>query len=799
MKTPYIISIAVLGVLVASGLFTLNSEGDLLPDDTPFGFDNDYWYDMGDRVSHTQIDISVEQAVSQVGADAGIEVLIQFYPPLTGSDILAAEEAGLEVLHQMNALPAIFARGNLRSIEEIARYPRTFWIENNTIMDLFMEKTTSTINASKVWDTPIIDSVSIEHPAIDGTGVTAVVLDSGIDAGHPDLDYGEKTVKNYKSDSDFVWREVENADTSSGHGTHCAGTVAGNGDASGGARAGVAKDAKLIGLSTGEAVSIFNAVGGMEWVYEHSRPGHTYEWDDPIRVVSNSWGPSPGDYNPEDSISIISQKITFENNVVVVFAASNSGGDGTEIETNPYGNVPSNIAVAAFARDGSGVASFSSRGQLGIETTYPDVGAPGVGIWSTAARRTFISMSTKTGGDLSEIDPYYFAISGTSMATPHIAGVVALLFEAYPKLGMSHIYEDADEEKLANNWTGDERNLVHEVELILEASAKYVQPSDGEEPLASNYIPHVNSTGWNDAPFDFAQGYGIVQVDRAVGIALALKELRERDFDRDGSPDHPNACIRDAIAQYEGTMKMEQVTYETNSVYAAWNGEWSRFANQTSQPIPVNHDTSKLVYIPEGADTLTLDFSYDPWDTDGNRIASLYANIDWDGDGRADWTQSGEFFTDHRTSDVPVGGNSGRYWSVNVEGVGIDWSLGDRFRESQFKEVRTEFTVSVNLSFSQGEFDIPEQDPHAGVATWKPLETGSSGTFINMTRYIYDLREIHSLTEEEPAGGGGGGFNWWIILAVIAVIGAAVLGYMYYDKNKKYKEAIIKEENVEAP
>jgi serine protease AprX len=255
------------------------------------------------------------------------ELIVQFLPPIDEKDIDALDDAGLRMTGRMSALPAVFVRGDRDAVERISRYPDLFWIEFNSPMEYAMDGTTYVINATKTWSSVIVDSEGREYPDIQGEGVTAVVLDSGIDAGHPDLDYGSVVIKNYKSDSDLGWIEMENSDTSSGHGTHCAGTVAGNGDASGGARRGVAPRAKLIGLSTGEAVAILNALGALEWVYEHSKPGHTYEWEDPIRVVSNSWGPGPGDYDPEDSLSILTQKITFENNVIIVFAASNSGGD----------------------------------------------------------------------------------------------------------------------------------------------------------------------------------------------------------------------------------------------------------------------------------------------------------------------------------------------------------------------------------------------------------------------------------------------------------------------------------------
>lgn len=777
-------------MLLAGVLILKDASGVEGPDETPFGFTNEYWYEG--KGSFTDLDPSIEDAIRTTGPEVPMDVVIQFHPPLTSDDVKAAEDSGFEILRKMTALPAIFARGDRDAIERISRYSGTFWIEHDMEMDFLMEQTTTTINATKTWETPIIDALGKEYPAIDGRGITVVVLDSGVDAGHPDLDYGEKTIKNYKSDTDFAWREVENGDTSSGHGTHCAGTVAGNGDASGGARKGVAPGAKLIGLSTGEAVSIINALGGMEWVYEHSKPGHTYEWEDPIRVVSNSWGPSPGDYNPEDSVSIISQKITFENNVLVVFAASNSGGDGTDIQTNPYGNVPSNIAVAAIARDGSGVASFSSRGELGILTTYPDVGAPGVGIWSTAARRTMISVMTKqSAGGLSNIDPYYFAISGTSMATPHIAGVVALLLQAYPDLKMSEFYEEAEQEKLDAGWLNDTRNRVHEVELILEASADYIEPSDAGDPLAENYVPQNYSIGWNGQPFDFAQGFGLVKVDKAIAIALALKELRTRDFDRDGMPDYPDACVRAAIAQYEKTMLVRSKTYLTDRLYTAWDGEWSRFSNQTNSIIPMNHDTAKMVYIPEGAEKMEIRFTYDPWNTDDKRIASLFVSIDQTGDGNPDWVQTGDLITDARVSEITIGsGDWGNYWSFNVEGRGIDWDIGDRFRETQFKEVRAEFTISLNMTMSPGSNELGIQNPFASNAYWKPWipfdAAVTEGNQINISEYIYDLGMIEPIhqeevTEEEPMN-----LTWLWILLIIAIV--AVGGYLAYTKYYKKRK-----------
>ena len=96
----------------------------------------------------------------------------------------------------------------------------------------------------------------------------------------------------------------------------------------------------MVALGTGDGASIFAAEQGLEWTYEHSVPSQNpYH----IRVVSNSWG-TDGDYDPNGAIATITDRLTFENGVAVIFAASNSGGSGAEcggdLRTNVYANTP---------------------------------------------------------------------------------------------------------------------------------------------------------------------------------------------------------------------------------------------------------------------------------------------------------------------------------------------------------------------------------------------------------------------------------------------------------------------------
>jgi len=242
------------------------------------------------------------------------------------------------------------------------------------------------------------------HAGYTGTGARVAVLDTGVDPTHPDL------AGQIAETRDFT---VDGGDAADhfGHGTHVASTISGTGAASGGDRKGVAPGAQLVigkVLDDNGEGSDSTVISGMEWAATQAR------------VINMSLGGSePSDGT--DPLSLALDALSDRTGALFVVAAGNDGPvDGT---VSAPGAASRALTVGAV--DGTDtVAGFSSRGPLvNSHAAKPDLVAPGVEV--VAARAAGTTMGRP-------IDDRYVASSGTSMATPHVAGAAAVLAQRHP-------------------------------------------------------------------------------------------------------------------------------------------------------------------------------------------------------------------------------------------------------------------------------------------------------------------------------------------------------------------------------
>ncbi len=712
--------------------------------------------------------ISSEISIGSGYNDPSERFIVQFTSEPSRTELDNIRGLGYEIERTFHAVPALSVNGPFNGLDALSNIENVVFIERNDPVTTDMEKSTDVINATQVWASVVKTSEGIESP-IDGSGVTVCVVDTGIDAGHPDLDYTTKTILNVYDAGNGLWLEGENTDTNYGHGTHVAGTVAGNGDASAGSRRGVAPGANLIGITVSipeEVTSPYEDgyIQGLEWVYDHSRPGANPH---NIRVVTNSWHSTVTEYDPQSLLTQMIEKLSFENNVVSTWSAGNDGRDdpeGQELTTSGQGNTPVAIMVGAYERDGSAVTDFSSRGKVGANHTYPDVGAPGRSIWSASARRTIISGASYVGGNR---NPYYLAISGTSMSTPHVAGLVALLWQACPDMGISHLHEDYSGDD-PEGWYSNPLTRIHESEWILEASAKFLPPTEEHGNVGGD----TNSTGWWGKPVDYVQGYGIVDAKRAVGIALTLHRLRER------YPDS-NISVGDAIRSYDNYNISSMTLSNTTKAHASWSGEYSRYNDQSGNPLSLVNQT-KFVVVPKGAEEAEIILEYANIDVEEFKAGDLAFTVDTNGDGNPEHQSDLSFFgggVDRMDLSVEGGG----MLIFDIIGMGI--RIPRPLQELSYVELRVEYELSVVFTLSEGGYH--DELPRSAIYEEPTPSTERGGSYL-MESLCYDTTRAELVPGESIRIPESSEFPWWMLMAAVITFIALII-FLYSRKGKKDK------------
>ena len=273
--------------------------------------------------------------------------------------------------------------------------------------------------------------------ALKGAGVTVAVVDSGV-ALHPEIQTMVAAV-DFVGLYDPLFAPGGSVDPH-GHGTHVAGIIVGNGSHSDDAKfAGIAPEASLVslrvldGLGRGRSSDMLAA---LQWVLDHKN-----EYG--IRVLNLSLG-HPVFEAPEVDPLVQAVDALWDAGVVVVCAAGNSGRDGHGTVTSPC-NSRKVITVGAtndrqtLDLTDDTVATYSSRGPTRLSlVAKPDILAPGNRIISTRSAGSHLDLlypTNRVAGDSSQPDVFeHFELSGTSMASPFVAGAAVLMLEQDPSL-----------------------------------------------------------------------------------------------------------------------------------------------------------------------------------------------------------------------------------------------------------------------------------------------------------------------------------------------------------------------------
>ncbi|MFI5734335.1 S8 family peptidase [Kribbella sp. NPDC051587] len=333
---------------------------------------------------------------------------------------MASSVQAAKVLGQADAVPGVTPTAELSSLHAAAvDVPKAeagaFWASitagkasarsfQRSVAKVWLDRK---VTASLDQSVPMIGAPQAWAAGYTGKGVKVAVLDTGIDPNHPDLKGRVTASKNFTPDPDIV--------DGFGHGTHVASIITGSGAASGGKYKGVAPDVDLmVGKvldHTGSGLES-DVIAGMEWAAAQG-----------AKVINLSLGGDPYADDSQDPGAIAVDQLTASTGALFVIAAGNKGQAGASTVGSP-GVAEAALTVASVDKSDK-LAYYSSRGPLLSvnRVSKPDISGPGSDIVAARAAGT-------TMGD--PVDANYTSASGTSMATPHVAGAAAILLQEHP-------------------------------------------------------------------------------------------------------------------------------------------------------------------------------------------------------------------------------------------------------------------------------------------------------------------------------------------------------------------------------
>ena len=409
--------------------------------------------------------------------DGTLPLIIDFDHTPTPADVAMLErEVGYEHAWDLPLIDAVAGRLPHDMVLEATTLPGVVMLELDGLLEV------------QNGDAAVVHEVDLAQQATgyDGSGVTVAVIDTGIDGMHVGLD--DMDDDNSTDDPKIIgfYDPVNNPDKvngtevfpydDQGHGSHCAGTVAGTGAPSYD-HPGMAPGAFLVGvkvLDAGGSGSFAVVMAGMQWTVDYR-----YEFN--IRAASMSLG-GPGAIewtsSEEDSVNRMSNEMV-RAGITMLIAAGNSA---VSAQIGTPGSSEDAITVGALDKDTS-IAIYSSQGPTEEGRIKPNLAFVGSDVMSVAHN---------TGDG-------YVAFSGTSMATPGTAGTVALMLQANPDLSPF-----------------DVRNILQETATYRECHYMLAN-----EPCAEDLLPKNRQNN--------VYGHGHVEA------LAAVMEAAQRDYQLDDS------------------------------------------------------------------------------------------------------------------------------------------------------------------------------------------------------------------------------------------------------------------------
>ncbi|MFB6100861.1 MAG: S8 family serine peptidase [Candidatus Nanohalobium sp.] len=388
-----------------------------------------------------QLSPELQDRLEQKPNTTKVDVIILTQPNADDRAKQAVRSAGGNVKHDFSIINGVAVTIPKVAAERLAQRDFVREIQPDYTVKTRLSESTKVVNAEKVWGQNTT-----------GSGVDIAVLDTGIE---------DNTVLDVDRQVDYT---SEGTDDLNGHGTHVAGIVASPDDE----YRGVAYNADLFDvkvLNKDGAGTASDVIEGLEWSVEHG-----------AEVATLSLG---ADVENCDGSSALSKAVNnaVEAGVTVTVAAGNMGPEKQTITAPGCAEKPITVGSSSNGE----ISDFSSRGPTADGRVKPDLVAPGEQITSL----------WKNSGD----SPQFNTLSGTSMATPHVAGAAALLLAEDPSLAPSEIKNltmyTADELGYGENSQGSGRLDIYEAYQLIAEEEKKENTTENE--TESNHAPEIKA------------------------------------------------------------------------------------------------------------------------------------------------------------------------------------------------------------------------------------------------------------------------------------------------------------------